>query len=53
VSTDHVIWVKALQERVSDEKWRIDIFEAQRAEVNLRLPIQEDTQHNPMYLGEV
>jgi hypothetical protein len=43
VSINPSLLVKALQERESEEKLRIEIFEARRDEMNLGCPIQSDT----------
>jgi hypothetical protein len=44
--------VKELWERESEEKLRIEISEARRAEVNLSHPIQEDTWQKSVHFGE-
>jgi hypothetical protein len=47
-----VLRVKALRERESEEKLRIEISKAWRAEVNLSRLIQEDTWKKSMHFRE-
>jgi hypothetical protein len=44
--------VKALWEKESKEKLRIEISGPRRSEVNCSCPIQEDTRHKSMHFGK-